>query len=283
MNPAQYRNRWLKYLRGYEKTSRAIVRAHLKDAAGKIPFNELTPARYKDVIVVHISLNQMEGMMLDLYNQVGLAHGRRVGEGIKNETKAFTWDDFKDWFSQNLPMWLLTGGMIANMISIRKTFYLYLIAELEDALNRGLPFDQAVAHLKKIIGSRRFYEGQINRIATTEAVGAANFGAQMASSRTGVLTEKMWISAQDNRTRFIPRDSFDHYEMHEKRVGQEELFSVRRRGGGFENIRFPGDPRASLGNRINCRCTMGFVPVRDRNGDLVFTDSRSRPTRVLAD
>lgn len=270
-------------MKGYEKVSRAIVRAHLKDAAGKIPFNELTPARYKDVIVVHISLNQMETMMLDLYREVGLAHGKRIGEGINKDTKKFTWDDFKTWFNANLPVWLLAGGMIANMISIRKTFYLYLIAEMEDALTRGMTFEQAVAHLKKIIGSRRFYEGQINRIATTEAVGAANFGAQMAAGRAGVLTQKMWISAQDNRTRRIPRDSFDHYDMHQRTVGQEELFSVRRRGGGFENIRFPGDPKASIGNRINCRCTMGFLPVRDRNGDLVFTDSRSRPTRVLAD
>lgn len=283
MNPTHYRNRWLRYLRGYEKVSRAIVRAHLKDAAGKIPFNELTPARYKDVIVVHISLNQMETMMLDLYREVGLAHGKRVGEGINRDTKEFTWDDFKTWFNTNLPMWLLTGGMIANMISIRKTFYLYLISIVDGGIQGGMSFEQAVLHLQKMIQSRRFYESQINRIATTEAVGAANFGAQMAAGRAGVLTEKVWISAQDNRTRRIPRDSFDHLEMHQKKVGQEDLFSVRRRGGGFENIRFPGDPKASLGNRINCRCTMGFLPVRDRNGDLVFTDSRSRPTRVLAD
>jgi len=52
--------------------------------------------------------------------------------------------------------------------------------------------------------------------------------------------------------------------MNGKRVGYNEKFNV-----SGQEMEYPGDPNASAGNVVNCRCTVAVVPKRDSNGDLI--------------
>lgn len=272
MTPTHYRNRWLKQLTRYEKTSKRLLTAWFKNTANSIKFEELTPALYEDYIATAVGVQQMEPVMLELYRQVGTVHGVRVGKSLANSQKAFTIDDFEQWFEMNLPGWILESGFVYVIFEMKRTFARYLSNQVRMQVMMGKSFESAIAYLQKIIKSRDFYSSQIGRIVTTETVGAANLGAYKAAERsTGIIMNKMWISAQDNRVRrIINGEAFDHFEMHETTVGENELFSVPKRSGGYENIRFPGDPRGSISNRINCRCTFGYIPVRDNNGNLTW-------------
>jgi len=87
-------------------------------------------------------------------------------------------------------------------------------------------------------------------IARTETIRASNEGSFEQFREWGVQ-KKEWLSTIDNRTR---REDFDHAEPNGQVVGIDEDFDV-----SGEKLRFPGDPRGSPGNTINCRCTV--LPV----------------------
>lgn len=80
------------------------------------------------------------------------------------------------------------------------------------------------------------------RIAATEVSAAANFGLIEGYDQSGAVVEKEWLSA------FGARET--HGAASGQRVKLKELFTV-----GGEKARYPGDPRLSAGERINCRCT----------------------------
>jgi uncharacterized protein with gpF-like domain len=88
-------------------------------------------------------------------------------------------------------------------------------------------------------------------IARTETHGAANYGAFAAADETGLLLDKEWISADDERTRE------DHALANGQIVAKDVPFDV-----GGEAMMYPGDPAGSAAQVINCRCAMGWV-VRD--------------------
>ncbi len=65
---------------------------------------------------------------------------------------------------------------------------------------------------------------------------------------------------QDNRTR-DKDDEFNHKAANGQRVKRREKFAIKRKKGGVELLDFPGDPKGSPGNIINCRCVMVFEIV----------------------
>jgi hypothetical protein len=84
---------------------------------------------------------------------------------------------------------------------------------------------------------------------------------------TGLVTNKEWIAAKDNRTRRIPRDANDHYHMDGIQVAIDEKFVVPAKTY-IDNMLHPGDSTARAGNVCNCRCTLGYEAVRGPDGKL---------------
>ena len=106
------------------------------------------------------------------------------------------------------------------------------------------------------------------RIVRTEMNKAANTGAMVAAASSNVEIEKKWNSAQDNRTRRIPRNQYDHLFMNGVKVGYDERFVVPSTKT-VDAMLYPGDPSASAGNLCNCRCMVSFQAKRDANDDLI--------------
>ena len=79
-----------------------------------------------------------------------------------------------------------------------------------------------------------------------------------------MLCKKVWISVQDSRTRRRPKDKYDHLHMEGIRVDAKDSFIV-----SGEEMMYPGDPKGSEGNVINCRCAVAQVPKRDADGNLI--------------
>ena len=106
-------------------------------------------------------------------------------------------------------------------------------------------------------------------IARTETGRAANIGSMVGATSTGLVTMKEWIAAKDNRTRRIPRDQFDHYNMDGKKLPIDETFKLQNKKGGFDLMLHPCDSSGSAGDVCNCRCTLGYEAQRDKNGKLL--------------
>ena len=84
--------------------------------------------------------------------------------------------------------------------------------------------------------------------------GGANKGgfdsADETERRTGSIFEKVWITKQDSKV----RDT--HRPMQGVSIRKNELFEVPISGGGVDLMKHPGDRNATIGNWINCRCTV---------------------------
>ena len=143
---------------------------------------------------------------------------------------------------------------------------------IQDGISKGWGIDKIVRELN----NASFPKWMATRIVRTEVNKAANTGAMVAATDSGIKLDKRWNSAQDNRTRRIPRNQFDHLDMNMKQVGMDERFIVPSTVA-VEALLYPGDPEASAGNVINCRCRVSFVPVRDEQGRPVRVEKPSVP------
>jgi len=86
------------------------------------------------------------------------------------------------------------------------------------------------------------------RIARTMTTAAENKGRQDSFEKAendGVIMEREWIAAHDERTRAW------HLDLHGVRVGVDEPWV-----NDYGEIMFPGDPSADGANVYNCRCGM---------------------------
>ncbi len=125
--------------------------------------------------------------------------------------------------------------------------------------------------VKILLDHPEFTEVRARRISRTETVTAANRGALANAKTSGIEMNKEWIAITDNRTRH------SHLTADGKTVGIDESFVV-----DGQTMEYPGDRvqdnglDTSAANVINCRCTLGYLPVR-KNGKLVRTDSLRQP------
>lgn len=95
------------------------------------------------------------------------------------------------------------------------------------------------------------------RISRTEGHTGSQYGSQTQMDQLGLEYVKRWVSVQDKRTR-DSADQFNHRSANGQRVKKGETFKIKRKGGGVEELDYPGDPSGSAGNIINCRCVQVY-------------------------
>lgn len=104
-------------------------------------------------------------------------------------------------------------------------------------------------------------------LVRTESQFAMGYGRQEGKRASRWQTESVWIAANDHRTRH------SHRVVDGDRVDEGKRFAVPIMKGnaqvGIDLMLGPGDPSASAGNVINCRCTMATVAKRDEKGNLI--------------
>lgn len=266
MNRDQYLKAWLVYHRGYERRAFSIFNAAIKKAARNIPFENLTEENYPAQIAINIPIDLIYNAYFNVYNVVGKSHGRRVGSAINMELKDFTIDSFMEAFNRNLSNWI-TQNLGQSIVTVRKSLISTIVELMRTRLESGLTVEEASKQIRDLVNRRNFYRWQALRIARTESTSAANYGASIAGSTSGIVLEKMWISVNDVRTRPSSGDEtpYNHRLMNGVRVGENENFQTPN----DRPLRFPGDPLAAGGNRINCRCAMAMVPKRDSQGRIM--------------
>lgn len=113
---------------------------------------------------------------------------------------------------------------------------------IDKSITEGLGIDEAAKDLMK--EWRGISKARAKVIARTEIVSASNAGSFIGAQSTGLDLQKVWLSTKDSRT----RDSHRHLDG--EKVEMEEIFS--------NGLRYPGDPRGSASEVIQCRCTQTY-------------------------
>jgi len=253
----KYRETWERWLISYSRRAYRELKNTFKVWTDNIAWDLLTESNYQAIIAISVDTNPMIETYVEIYTQIGLVHGARVGRGINRQLKQYTYDAFEPYFKSGVTRYLTVYGG-TRIRSVEDTYVKEITNLLATRLDDGLTIDQAAREVKKIVDKPSFYKWQATRIARTESTAAANYAATQVSEIVGFVMEKEWISALDSRTRG------DHRAANGQRVPQRERFVI-----DGEQLRFPGDPAGSAGNVINCRCTVAIVPARDQSGNLI--------------
>jgi len=251
----------------------------LKEHTAKIPFERSNQYNVIAFLEMYVDKSVFENMYLEIYKEVGLKHGRRVGAYINRQIKQkdFSFGTFADLFLADVQKMLLGQGG-SKIVTVRQNYIDFLMELITKQYNEGKTTTEVTDAIYKYIRSREFYRWQGMRIARTETTTASNFAAVRASTVSGVVMEKVWVSAQDSRTRRIPEDKFDHYSMNGEVVLLNESFNV-----SGEQLEYPGDQQnGSAGNIINCRCTVAQRVKRDADGNIIRTNTTGRPSTPIS-
>ena len=263
----QYRKQWLKWHNGYERTARIIFQRTFKEIAKDIPFDRMSVGTYKSYLQTHVSKEKIFDSYVKVYSEVGTKHGKRVGVQINKQInqKNFNVDGFLNEFQKTLINFLVTNEG-SRITTVRQSYIQFLTQIMTKGIADGKTISIIATDMTRLIKSRNFYRWQALRIARTETTAASNYAATVSSSVSGVLMDKVWISALDERTR---QGKFNHLEMNQKRVPLDKAFNV-----SGEKLMFPGDPKGSGGNVINCRCSVAQVVRRDSDGNIMRIEDK---------
>lgn len=149
------------------------------------------------------------------------------------------------------------------VLPITETTRAEILKVLAQAATQGAGYEWGVSKVVGMLEHLGESRARIENIVRTESTRASAVGSMAGALDSGILTNKGWGSAQDDRTRRKPRDLFDHLHMNEVTVGFDEKFPVPG-PGGVELMDFPGDPKGSAANV--CRC---FLPDELTNVNLM--------------
>lgn len=162
------------------------------------------------------------------------------------------WRDVsREWLSVNI---------LTKITSIAQTTQRAIAKVIERAINEG----SSIPEISKSIRDQS--QGEINRnrsvlIARTETISAMNKGRRLSMYTSNLLWNKKWIDTPDERTRLSHRA-----------IAQEDYrpldqpYWLVNKSGSLEEMDYPGDPKGSAENVIQCRCTETYEVQRDESG-----------------
>ena len=202
----------------------------------------------------------MYNTLMALYQVGGVAMANVTSKEIKRDIAKGDAEEESLW-DYVIRRYYETFLMDKIVQPITETTFEQIRRVLLQANEEGWGVDKTVRALKTSDITRMRAE----LIVRTESMRASNTGAMIAAAGSSVAVMKKWNSAQDNRTRRIPRDEFDHLHLNGKTVGFDQPF-IPPSTMALDALQFPGDPSGSAGDICNCRCVVSFVPMRDGQG-----------------
>ena len=134
-----------------------------------------------------------------------------------------------------------------NVAEINKTSVGYVRTAIERGVAEGLPIRDIAKDIESTVGGVNA-ASRAERIARTISAGTSNHAAIEGARAAGIEMKKRWLATQDGST----RDT--HLAAHGQTQELDQPFFV-----GDSSLRYPGDPRGSAKEIINCRCAVSFV------------------------
>ena len=139
--------------------------------------------------------------------------------------------------------------------------------QILEILNKGVTEGWSIDRMVQELQGADIPLSRARTIVRTE-IGAAQFyGTELGKRSSPFVTVDRWISAHDSRVRHSHQD----VDGHIIEEGDKFRVPIYRKNVivGYDMMTGPGDPEASAGNVINCRCTKVTRAARDKDGNLV--------------
>jgi uncharacterized protein with gpF-like domain len=207
-------------------------------------------------------------VMSDMYREVAVQFSNSAYRAVGIESrKAYNPFKLNSTFLAEIMRFLAQYGFYI-VAFITQTTKKKLISLVTAAMAVGASVDDIV----NLIVSKEMGEYARMRarmIIRTEVMRASNYSVSMGATEHQFQVDKMWVSMRDARTRRIPKDQYDHWDMDGQVRPLDEPFQSFDKLGRVVLADMPGDPKAPKGFLINCRCTVAYVPSRDANGRLI--------------
>lgn len=204
---------------------------------------------------------EMAVVLISLHVYSAIVYGTIVYKSLKNTKRAGNMGYNENWTRQVLSYF--KDHNVRYVKNITETTRKQILAKLSEGIEKGYGADK-IARLLKVDGLSKM---RALRIVRTETVRATNYANFLASGELDFVVKKQWIAAHDQRTRGQKKgDNASHIAMDGQEQELEEHFIDPV---NLDHLLYPGDPDASAASTINCRCAMGMIPQRDRDGGLI--------------
>jgi len=224
------------------------------------------PAMAKGQIDMQVFNEKIEPVITDLHVVAGVFFAnkglREINKAVKMNTKAASFG-FSDQWAEDIIAYFKLHLLEKSVYPVSQTTRDQILALLEQGQREGWGYDRIADALR----DPEMLLWRARMIVRTETLFASEIGRKLAADKSDYETGKEWIAANDHRTRH------SHRAVDGEVIAQDAKFAVSIYKGnlpiGVEMMTGPGDPTASAGNVINCRCTAALVPLRDESGRLI--------------
>jgi len=136
---------------------------------------------------------------------------------------------------------------------VNKTTKEHLKRELEESIRAGEALAERTKRVQKVFDRGiRGTRPRARLIARTESASIVNHADLIAAKQTGVVSQKAWLTARDERVRMTHRDA-----EAQGFIPIDSAFQV-----GDYRMTAPGDPNAGVEELANCRCTLIYKTDR---------------------
>jgi hypothetical protein len=197
---------------------------------------------------------EMTTALTALHIDAGTRWARYTDKDIKRKVsrKSAAIDNYNAFMREYLNRYLLSRSVKPIEETQRK-----IMAEIiAQGVEEGIGTNKIAARLRGLTAN----PARAKLITRTETGRAMNTGAMLAAANSNLELNKVWDSAQNNRTRRVPRNQTDHLRMNGISVPFYQPFFVPG-VRGFEAMMYPCDAQGSAMNVCNCRCAVSFVPT----------------------
>ena len=177
---------------------------------------------------------------IEVFGERVLDVGKAVGQLPEHKF------DFSAFFARVAADYILNEGIRQRITSVSETTRTQIVNQIIAGQAEGLGVAEIARDISRALPAITRMRASL--IARTETHGAANVGADQAARATGLVLQKEWVAAADERTRPA------HATADGQVVDMDMAFDV-----GGEKLMFPGDPNGSAGNTINCRCAVSHI------------------------
>lgn len=196
-----------------------------------------------------VRISYVVDVLASLYEQCGTAEAQEEYDYLTStygQAKALPGFATVATWAQRLRQFISTEGALA-VRGITEATRAIVKRVLTTAADDGLGVDEAGRLLRAEVATLSVARGV--SIVRTELIAASNIGSLLGAEATGLKLDKFWLATPGPRTRPT------HAAADGQTVGLRDSFTV-----GGESARYPGDPLLSAGERIRCRCSLGYKP-----------------------
>jgi len=254
---AQERRIQVQIAESIERTHAAKIARELRRA-----YIDIAMARMNGLFVEAVQKHKdnMLTIMEKMYTRTWQVYGRRMFKLTKSDGEFETKDAITDGFDRARRRWIAEFGSekVTKIAGTTREQAIELInAAITESIDVEFPLGET-ARAKLIRSTVAKKGGDLSRfrsflIARTEVHNAASVANHEAAGLVANKVNKEWLAAEGGDSE---RSREWHKEMNGVTVAYNDDFIV-----DGEPMSYPGDPRGSARNVINCRCVVAYMPI----------------------